>query len=473
MGRPGCRSAAGTLVVVKITERQRQEQERLQLQFTQNDLFYNSICKRKLKEHRKHRKAALGRYSLRDFVIAALAIVFAMAVVGSLMFIVMRMTRLSSNPLSMEDRVVIDKLTSWVAAAKANRTPLQYVMGVDIGATNTRVALQRVGDSEVVIVKKIQADRVSTLISQLETVSAWLLPLVRGIGPLTSCMDAAGPISPNRKQVEITNWPDKTDRTLNVDTMNQKMFPPGKTLLLNDLEACCYGILGLNAAGTLGNFFAPLWGPNMDTLQPFHYLVLAMGTGLGVGLLLRIGNEFKVVPAEIGHTLVTSFGPTHPEHATDTALTEWLSTKLYMGRHGIEFEDICSGRGLEWAYEWVITSHNATGLETRLPAAAIAERGSAETPCLYAREALWLHYKYLFRVAQNTCVGVQTKGVILAGDNQVNNHKFVRSNVAQLQEQFLTHPKKGWLSGIPVVQQETKINVNLVGALYMAQQHSH
>ncbi|KAH3756332.1 Glucokinase 1 [Pelomyxa schiedti] len=370
------------------------------------------------------------------------------------------------------EAAVVEKLATWCSTATATGS-LQYVLGVDIGATNTRVALQRVGDSEVVFVSQIQADRVSTLIAQLETLALSLLPLVGGVSPLSACIDAAGPISANRKEVEITNWPDKADRTLNVDTMNPKLFPSGKTLLLNDLEACCYGILGLDAAGTLGKFFAPLWGPNLVAMQPFHYLVLAMGTGLGVGLLLRIGNEFKVVPAEIGHTLLTSFGPSHPEYTADTSLANFLSTKLYEGRHGVEFEDICSGRGLEWAYEWVVASHRVADVEPKLTAAKVAERGSAEPPCPYAREALWTHYKYLLRVAQNTCIGVQTKGVILAGDNQVSNHSFVRSYVTQLQEQFMNHPKKAWLNGIPVVQQEIKVNINMIGAIYMAQQHTH
>ncbi len=42
----------------------------------------------------------------------------------------------------------------------------------------------------------------------------------------------------------------------------------------------------------------------------------------------------------------------------------------------------------------------------------------AETDAI-AKKAVLLHYKYLMRNAQTLCVGLQAKGVFLAGDNQV------------------------------------------------------
>lgn len=36
-----------------------------------------------------------------------------------------------------------------------------------------------------------------------------------------------------------------------------------------------------------------------------------------------------------------------------------------------------------------------------------------------SNQALYFHYKYLFRSAKQQCVGLQTKGIFLAGDNQV------------------------------------------------------
>lgn len=68
-----------------------------------------------------------------------------------------------------------------------------------------------------------------------------------------------GPISLDGSAVEITNWPDKADRTLRTELLPPSLFPKGHTYLLNDLESCCYGLLALHAADQLGNYFSPLW----------------------------------------------------------------------------------------------------------------------------------------------------------------------------------------------------------------------
>jgi len=69
----------------------------------------------------------------------------------------------------------------------------------------------------------------------------------------------------------------------------------------------------------------------------------------------------------------------------------------------------------------------------------VAERGSTlgsdgNAVCKLAEDALSIHYKWLFRCAQNICIGCQTRGVFLAGDNQVQfliNHFFLLFNSLQ------------------------------------------
>ena len=79
---------------------------------------------------------------------------------------------------------------------------------------------------------------------------------------------------------------------------------------------------------------------------------MAMGTGLGVGCLVYLNGKHVVFPMEVGHTLVTLYGDNYAETKEDKELFNYLSHKLYHGEHLPEFEDICSGRGLEWTYQF-------------------------------------------------------------------------------------------------------------------------
>jgi len=86
--------------------------------------------------------------------------------------------------------------------------------------------------------------------------------------------------------------------------------------------------------------------------------VLAMGTGLGTGLIVGApGGTFNVIPLEAGHVHVATPGINSPNFHEERDRIEFLSQKIYGGSYPIEFEDICSGRGLEYCYEFEIRNH--------------------------------------------------------------------------------------------------------------------
>ena len=341
-----------------------------------------------------------------------------------------------------------------------------FVLGIDIGATNTRVGVTKVGDAaaDYAILCSFVADDAAELATAIAAVGA-RLP-----GPARACgIDAAGPISEDKQSVVITNWPEAHARTIDIGALDARVCPRGRTALLNDLEACCHGVAALSAAAQLGAYFELLAdgaAPVPARLAPKKHLVMAMGTGLGVGMLLDSAKDrFSVLPMELGHTLVTHLGAAHPEHARDEAYLRWLGAKVYGGAHSPEFEDVCSGRGLAWAFEFL------SGGEVAAPK-DIAQRAAQGEAA--AEGAMLLHYRFLLRAAQNTCVGLQSKGVILCGDNQVHNHAFVRAHAPQLIAEFLHHPKQNgpaghrWLEGIPIFIQKKSVNANMIGCVAVA-----
>jgi len=337
----------------------------------------------------------------------------------------------------------------------------EVFIGVDIGASNTRISASKNITEGYIDLVRFRCNSVSELLSNINKAAQKVAEL--DVHVKAAALDAAGPI--NREngdiQVIITNWP--SDNCLKISQLPETLFPKGKSTMLNDLEAGCFGILALNAQKSLSKYFKPLWETKnpSDSLMPKTYMVLAMGTGLGVGSLFYAGDKHMVIPMEVGHSLVTSYGPEHPDYKQDTELYNFISNLLYKGVHGVEFEDICSGRGLEYSYQFLIK-------DTSKPKKTAEEIGKSVKEDELAARAMHLHYKTLIRCAQNIAISMNAKGIILSGDNQVYNKDFVFSSSDALKKDFLHHPKQAWIEDSPVLAQVESVNTMILGCLYKA-----
>jgi len=348
---------------------------------------------------------------------------------------------------------------------KLRQTSNVYVIGVDVGGTNTRVAVSLM-NGENVVAAKFLSSTVAQLVEGLGTVGDDLLK-VMGTHPVGAAIAIAGPVKEH--EAEVTNYVGTAAaRTVKLDQLPPSLFPAGHTKFVNDLESCCYGILALDEHHELGNYFEPLWGGDTDVkLAPVHHAVLAAGTGLGVGLLVKLGNHpFQVYPLEFGHALIGPLGNNNPEYDIDTKLLRYLSDKLYEGKHAPEYEDVVSGRGLTYVYDFLVKdpSHVPSGLS----AAEILTAATTHPINEYAVKALHIFYKVLIRNAQTLAVAAQAKGILLAGDNQVANLPFVKSIAEELKAEFNNHQKQHWIANVPVYTQHKLFNINLHGTLFVA-----
>jgi len=355
------------------------------------------------------------------------------------------------------------------ALSKLDNATAGYVVGVDIGGTNARVAVGNL-DGQYVIVSKFLSTSVPQLRSGLEKLVG---SVVNQLGklPTAVCMAIAGPIQESGKVGEVTNYASTTleDRLLRVRDLSPSIFPHAATKFINDLEAACYGILALDNQKKLGEYFSPLWsveGDNSVELKPAHHAILAAGTGFGCGLLIRLGPQFQVYPIEYGHQILPPLGIVHPNRDLDERLSNYLSEKLYAGKYAPENEDIVSGRGIAWVYEFLVQGR--ADCPSGLSAAEIVFAATNNPPNKYAVQALTIHYRILMRSAQNMAIALNLKGVLLAGDNQVANDPFVRSILPELKAEFLSHPKVRWIENVPVYAQIKTFNINLFGTLFVA-----
>lgn len=338
----------------------------------------------------------------------------------------------------------------------------KYYIGIDIGASNCRIAIlfENEDVDKDVQLCKFKANSASALKKGLNDFAAVIVQKMK-YSPIGTCLGIAGPIHV-RTKATITNYLPE-DRDIDVSELNSFAFPPDATIFINDLEAACGGIMALNEVNKLQHYYVPLWNPssNVAVIPPKKTsLVLAMGTGLGTALIV---TDFErkshyILPMEAGHIYVTELGKSHPHGAKDKELVEFVSDLLYKQDHTIEFEDLCSGRGIGYIYKFLT---NETMETDQIARKAFNDKDEK------ALEALRYVYRFLLRDAQNLCVMSQSKSIFLAGDNQVQNHDFVVSIKDILREEFLNHVKRAWLEDVDVWTQNVSANFNLYGAFFL------
>jgi len=380
-------------------------------------------------------------------------------------------------------RDVVATLQRWRMDAERMQIALVTYLGVDVGGTNTRIGVINEGERILALknpgpdqpksgaflaVVKFKCSTVEDLREKLRLVGQQLLTAIKD-RPISAVVSVAGPVTENGRKVSLTNYIGEKDLT--VDDLPSILFNAGSTRFLNDLASTCQGINSLAEDGRINKYFDQLWSPYPVPadlrLNPTNYLVLSMGTGLGCGVLAILPNGIhEVIALETGHLTVTTVGPNEPGYAQEVQFLEWLSQKIYGGRHAVEWEDICSGRGLQSCYQYMV--RNDASSDKTLSSEIIAKRAVEEVHDPHCRSALFLHYKFLFRTAQELCVGLNCKSFFLTGDNQISNNPFVKTMCEELLAEFRNHPKRHWIEDNVCFRQTRRTELNLRGALYSA-----
>jgi len=359
-----------------------------------------------------------------------------------------------------------------------------YTVGVDLGATNSRVSLNFFSQSgkepkyfryrKSVFLCKCPVNTASFFYFWLEQTYNKVKHLVPNAR--AGVIAAAGPVSETKKDVIITNYASH-DTHIFLDKCPPEFFPPNKSMLLGDVEACCFGIVGVDSQNKLHEYFERVHlGEGKQQNKPVqlrnhHYGVLAVGTGLGAGYILsqthrefgksRDELRFDVIPLELGHVTVP--------HCSEKSKKiferiEYLTKQLYGYRYAPEFEDIVSGRGIKNCYSFEM---NINVDDCKLSAEQIAKTVDDSEK---KTQALMAYFHYLMKAAQNMCIMTpNTTGVFLCGDNQVNNLQFFKKHEKLFHDIFFDHPKKAWLQSVSFYNQLKAYNFNLEGVNFFTQ----
>lgn len=368
----------------------------------------------------------------------------------------------------------------FVADVGGTNTRVSFVP-VDLASTNTILFFKSKSNSipEVLALFSKTGEKAGTEICSRIVAAAIAIP---------------GPITENGNKTVIANFKAENTqgRTLTTDLLPKSVCPKGRSRLLNDLHACAAGIAALNHIGAFSDAFSKMWGPAGKesakeedvSIGGGSAVVLAPGTGLGTALLHFNAdtNRYMVIPLEFGHVNVATY-----KHSC--LMNSWVQ-HLKRGNHPPEFDDICSGRGLEYIYsasqdmalhgvncdekKSATASKSSKTKELKITVAAPQISALAKAGDMDALNAFSVKYGILMNLGSQLSMGFVPKTVVIAGDNAVRHSFFLGSpNVAkQLRDEFVSHTteRMGFMSRVQMVRQSQEMNLNLIGAAFEASQ---
>lgn len=289
----------------------------------------------------------------------------------------------------------------------------------------------------------------------LEKLSSTLTHIAKKEGRDFECkgttLSAAGPVWNN--SVVLSNWPGpSSDRTIKMKDLPSKLFPLNRSLFMNNIEACGYGVIMLKNPEKI---FKQIWKDKSPKPSPFtRAAFIQMNTGLGVSIIVNnpLTPKPVVVATELGHLQIPSILP------EEKKLIQHLSNCSYKGIHALEFEDIVSGKGLSNIYDYY--SHVRTS-----PSEIILKAKKGDQNALKAMSITYQNFMKAIKVI-GVCTSVDT---IFIGRNLKKGDSWYMEKIDHLlKKEFYSFNRPEWMNTIQVYMQTKECNLSLLGTSFMA-----
>jgi glucokinase len=270
-----------------------------------------------------------------------------------------------------------------------------FVLAGDIGGTKTNLGLFQRGKTRPIF--KVMETYSSREAPNLEHIIGRFFEKHK-VTIASACFGVAGPVKGGRSKTTNLPW------TISEKSI-KKRFKWNRVILINDLTATAYAIpLLSNKELHALNKAKARKGQNLGLVAP--------GTGLGMALLIWVGNRYIPVASEGGHA---DFGP---NDLMEAELWEYL----YKRWDHVSVERVLSGSGLFNIYLWLRDSSRHTEpewlakkIKAMDPARAISEAAMDRRDPL-CEEAMEIFVSIFGSVAGNLALmGMTTGGVYLGG----------------------------------------------------------
>lgn len=356
----------------------------------------------------------------------------------------------------------IGTILSWQNPKKV----IQACVSVDIGSSSVRLRLHNAHNLDHFIDYPVQkSNSYPQTLNILENITQQITAFAPNFEAKAAVIAAAGAVDENSTQVLVNNWLGKK-KTLSVEDLPRTLFPKSATYILNDIEAGAHGILSAEKNGYISSFFSPLWtnSPTGPVVSETRTALIAPRTGVGCAVICRhpdIRSDI-VISSQFSHLQIPRVNSQHEDFALEKDLVQYLSDFRYDGNVSPEYEDLAGGRGIPLLYQYFYLKENKFKIPLdEIDAADIAQQ--AKNGDKLCRRALFYHYKFFFRLAQNITVGLKCDSILFGLNNIVQNNWFVQSVLDDMKKEFYDYCRPDWIANVRVFHQTDFTNFNLTG----------
>lgn len=362
------------------------------------------------------------------------------------------------------DEISLEDLHSTLASPDWASGSL-YFLG-DIGATNARLGFGRTtsdGGLAVVFVRFAMSRK------HIDQLKDFFATIQEKVGPAVLKRIASGALSiPGPVTNGVVGGPfNNLDGVARLSEYPTALFPPGRSALLNDLQAGGFGVLATSDTHSMQNYFTLMWEGTMwkelqkeragTTLGQGGCVVIAPGTGLGSCYIFynATAKSFDVIPLEYGSTTTIA------RPGTEAYLRE-LAAYTERPQYVPNAEDTVCGNAMEVAYKMRIAGKAGKKPLRAGEVAALAKTGDAD-----ALHAMTVLYENLMIMASEMAMTFLPLTVVIMGDNVMRNSFYFEdaARLEHLHKSVKNHPMEryGFLSRATYLRQTKSVNLNLLG----------
>jgi glucokinase len=309
------------------------------------------------------------------------------------------------------------------------------------------------------------------LFTHIKEFGAFVCKAIPSIEILATTYTLPGPIDGD--SVTIPNFWASGDHRFTRGELSAFEFLQGRVSLINDVQALGHGLISTDEYYGLEDDFAPLWKPPamdvMPTLYPLYFsseaaAVLLVAFGLGAAFIVPIdsSDSYRVIASEGGHAIVQLCGPDEPGYEEEIALMKFIAERQH---HAVEWEDICSTRGLAHCYNFELRGGQQAQSGEGVNAIAEIEQDPSDG---VAMKALTTHFKFLMRFARMSAISFTCKSVFITYSVFAGGTHALQRQIALCRDEFMHFTKSEWVSNVSVFVQTTDRNISAMGVMYHA-----
>jgi glucokinase len=344
---------------------------------------------------------------------------------------------------------------------KLNEKFSNYVLGIDIGGTNTNLAIAGIKNHKPILLfsHNYQTNHLESIIPAIENISTYANKNYK-INIDFSCIGAAGVVSQSNDFVKLTNanWyissKEITEKT-NLDSI----------YIINDFQAIGYG-LNLLDYKNKNDIISIRPGKSDLNYSKSTIAIIGAGTGLGKSILTYDSsfNAYIPLPSEGGHadfSIQSNF---------EVQLVEFIKNLRGISKP-LTYEELLSGRGIEGIYlflrknqEFNESPYTKEIDESIDKPQLISKYKNLDETC---KVTFGLFSRFYGRCAKNFVLDTLSKGgLYIAGGIAVKNKEIFSSNEF-INEFENVYNRSDLLKSIPI-SIIVNYDVSLYGACYAA-----